>query len=185
MYSIDRETASKELNISTRTLDRYIKSGKIRSKKIWKKIFLNIQDIEIIKKWWIQEDYEIIPSLNNKKSSASLKVFNNEDSKSYKELFEETSRILEKKDDLIKDLSYKVGKLEMELKNSISLLEYKKATFLLETTNVKSEDEKKDLTQSIDILKEKVRSQEFLNIILIIVFALTLIIVFLIWFTSL
>lgn len=187
MYSIDRWTAAKDLNISTRTLDRYIKSGKIRSKKIGKKIFLNNQDVEIIKKWWLQEDYEIIEPKGTRKDTKEtkeVKLFNIEENKSYKDLYEDTSRVLEKKDDLIKDLSYKVGKLEMELKNSISLLEYKKTTFLLETTNVKSEDEKKELVQSLDILKERIRSQEFLNIVLIIIFAITLIIVFLIWFTS-
>ena len=48
-YTFDREMAAKELEISTRTLDRYIKAGKIRSKKIGKKIFLNTLDIEKIK----------------------------------------------------------------------------------------------------------------------------------------
>jgi hypothetical protein len=56
---------------------------------------------------------------------------------SYKELYEESKALLTRKDELIQDLSYRLGNLETELKNSIPMLEYKKATFLLESSQSK------------------------------------------------
>lgn len=183
MYSIDRDEAAKELNISTRTIDRYVRSGKIRSQKKWKKIFLNTQDIEILKNWWIQEDYEVIKP-REKQEETGFITKSIETSRSIKNLYEDTLRVIEKKDDVIKDLSYRLGKAEVELKNSIPILEYKKTTFLLESTNNKSEEEKKELTTNIENLKDKVRSQELLNIIMVWIFSILLIVVFLVWFAN-
>ncbi|MDD2565382.1 MAG: helix-turn-helix domain-containing protein [Candidatus Gracilibacteria bacterium] len=183
MYSIDRDEAAKELNISTRTIDRYIRSGKIRSQKKGKKIFLNTQDIEIIKNGGIQEDYEVIKP-REKQEETGFVTKSIENSRSIKNLYEDTLRVIEKKDDVIKDLSYKLGRAEVELKNSIPIIEYKKTTFLLESTNNKSEEEKKELTNNIENLKDKVRSQELLNIIMIGIFSILLVVVFLVWFAN-
>jgi hypothetical protein len=65
---------------------------------------------------------------------------------SYKDLYEESKNQLARKDELIQDLSYRLGNLESELRNSIPMLEYKKATFLLESSQSKQEDEKKELS---------------------------------------
>lgn len=182
MYSIDRETAAKVLEISTRTVDRYIRSGKIRTLKKWKKIFLNNQDVEIIKNWWIQEDYEVIRPSEKENNWFTIKPLDS--TKNYKSLYEDTLRMVEKKDELIKDLSYKLWKAEVELKNSIPMLEYKKTTFLLESSNNKTEEEKKQLTDSIDQYKDKLRNQELLNIILVWLFSIMLIVIFLVWFAN-
>ena len=45
-FTLDRYEAAKDLEISTRTLDRYVKAGKIRSKRVGKKVFLLEADIE-------------------------------------------------------------------------------------------------------------------------------------------
>lgn len=45
-YNITRKKASKMLNLSTRSVDRYIKSGKLRTKKDWKIIMINKWDID-------------------------------------------------------------------------------------------------------------------------------------------
>ena len=37
-YTIDREEGAELLGMSTRTVDRYIRAGKIRSKKMGKKV---------------------------------------------------------------------------------------------------------------------------------------------------
>lgn len=182
MYSIDRESASKILDISTRTIDRYIRSGKIRSVKKWKKIFLNNQDIEILKNWWIQEDYEIISPKEKNDTWFTIKALDN--SKNYRSLYEDSIKIVEKKDEIIKDLSYRLGRAEVELKNSIPILEYKKTTFLLESSNNKTEEEKKELNNSIESLKDKIRNQELINIVLVWLFSIMLIVIFLVWFAN-
>lgn len=181
MYTVDREDASKILNISTRTIDRYIRNGKIRSQKKGKKVFLHSQDVEIIKNGWIQQEYEVI---SNKEKETWFTTKPIVGWKDYKNLYEDSVRLIEKKDDIIKELSYKLGKAEVELKNSIPMLEYKKTTFLLESSNNKTEEEKTKLHENIEELKEKVRNQELINIVMVGIFSLMLIVVFLVWFAN-
>lgn len=46
MYTITREQASVELNMSTRSIDRYIRSGKLRSKKEGKIVYIHTDDVK-------------------------------------------------------------------------------------------------------------------------------------------
>lgn len=45
-FRITREQAAQQLGISTRTIDRYIKSGKLAYKKVANKILLDEKDIQ-------------------------------------------------------------------------------------------------------------------------------------------
>jgi hypothetical protein len=47
-------------------------------------------------------------------------------------------------------------------------LEYKKATFLLESSKIKTEEEQKMLNTNIQKLKISLKNQEFINVILIV-----------------
>lgn len=49
-FTIDRVEAARRLSVSTRTVDRHIKSGKINTKRIGKKMFLDEDDIESLRK---------------------------------------------------------------------------------------------------------------------------------------
>lgn len=61
-YTIDRYEGATILDCSTRTVDRYISAGKIRSKRIGKKVFLHDEDIRIIQNGGIQENYIVLDS---------------------------------------------------------------------------------------------------------------------------
>lgn len=54
--------ALKSSNCSTRTIDRHISAGKIRSKRIGKKVFLHDEDVRILQNGGIQEDYIVLDS---------------------------------------------------------------------------------------------------------------------------
>ncbi|HBA44785.1 TPA: hypothetical protein DEG21_04730 [Patescibacteria group bacterium] len=92
---------------------------------------------------------------------------------------------MEQKDNLIKDLSYKLGNAEAELKNSISLVEYKKTAFLLESSTNKIEQEKQILTETKEKLEKNLNSNKLVNLILSIFLFLTIILLFVVWFSSL
>ena len=47
-FSLDRYEAAESLAVSTRTLDRYVKAGKVRSKRVGKKVFLHDDDVEAL-----------------------------------------------------------------------------------------------------------------------------------------
>jgi cytoskeletal protein RodZ len=64
------------------------------------------------------------------------------------------------------------------------MLEYRKTTFLLESSNNKTAEEKKEMTWNIENLKEKVRNQELINLMLVIIFSIMLIVVFFVWFAN-
>ena len=46
MYNLTRQDAAEKLNISTRSIDRYIKSWKVRAKKDGKVVYVSESDIE-------------------------------------------------------------------------------------------------------------------------------------------
>ncbi|EKE26791.1 MAG: hypothetical protein ACD_4C00143G0006 [uncultured bacterium (gcode 4)] len=177
MYSIDREQGAKVLNMSTRTIDRYIRSWKLRSKKVWKKVFLHNTDVEILKNWWIQEEYEIINSKELDNTFVKTDIWTN-----YKDLYSESKIIIQKKDEIIQDLSYRLWNTEAELKNSISLIEYKKATFLLESSSSKVEEEKNELNSNINKLESKVKISNNINIFLVLILLISLILISFLWF---
>lgn len=103
---------------------------------------------------------------------------------SYKDLYEETRNLLDRKDQIIQDLSYRIGNIESELKNSIPMLEYKKATFLLESSQTKVAEEKKDMTDKVQKIESDLKKEQATNITLIIVLALVLLISMFAWFVS-
>ena len=49
-YSVTRENAAKALWISTRTVDRYVKSGKLSYKKVANKVLLSKEEIAELQK---------------------------------------------------------------------------------------------------------------------------------------
>ena len=48
-YSITREKAAIELGVSTRTIDRYVKGGKLSYKKVANKVLLARDEVEALK----------------------------------------------------------------------------------------------------------------------------------------
>ncbi len=48
-FAIDRVEAARRLSVSTRTVDRHIQAGRIRTKRIGKKMFLDEDDVELIR----------------------------------------------------------------------------------------------------------------------------------------
>ena len=89
-------------------------------------------------------------------------------------IYDDAKRLIEKKDEVILDLSYRLGKTETELKNSISLTEYKKATFLLESAKTKNDEDKTDLSRKIKKKKKELHKRGSAMIAIAILFVLVL-----------
>ncbi len=186
-YTIDRYEGAKLLNCSTRTIDRHISAGKIRSKRIGKKVFLHSEDIRIIQNWGIQEDYIVLDSDGN-----SLLASNEEPAfvrrpviVDYKQLFDDAQKSLERKDTLIQELSYRIGQAESELKNSISMIEYKKATMLLESSKIHSEEERKSLDAKIGEMTLDIQQKSMTNMVLTILVSILFVLAVILWFFAL
>ncbi len=187
-YTIDRYEGAKVLNCSTRTIDRHISAGKIRSKRIGKKVFLHDEDIRIIQNGGIQEDYIVLDSdgqvmvTSQEESSFTRRSINTVD---YKQLFDDAQKSIERKDTLIQELSYRAGQAEAELKNSISMIEYKKATMLLESSKMHSEEEKRSLDKKIGEISLDLEQKNMTNILLMILASILFFVAVILWFFAL
>lgn len=88
--------------------------------------------------------------------------------------------IIARKDETIQDLSYKLGKTETELKNTIPLVDYNKATFLLESAKTKGTEDVVTLSDKIAGLEKEItkRNGAILSLALLFVLVLAFSVVF-------
>lgn len=194
MYNINRQEAADILWISTRSIDRYIKSWKIRSKKEWKIVLVNSDDIKVLNPE-NKVKHKIIVS-------DELKNANITEDKSY----ENTSRGVVKKSEYekvlvtfekmyswfreeIKQKDEKIEKLAIELwqareqkNNSIDIMEYKKAQFISEETksslSKEIEKEKQEKIKTLKELKYEKTTNKLLIAFIVILFIISWIIFF-------
>lgn len=158
-YSISRESAASYLWVSTRTVDRYVKSGKLSYKKIANKVILAKEEVEELKNEFgmIQQDEyqtEIVsdnskpagrgiqPMSTHTANTASIRQIDQKMDKFF-DLLKEKDTSIENKNQMIFILQQKLGELEGKLKHMIALPEY--------------HEEKAQLIKEKDILEQKVK----------------------------
>jgi len=146
-YILDRKMASRLLKVSTRTLDRYIRSKKLSTRLIGGRVWLNKEEISAFKdskdgyariesidvsipKVTIDENGDVVDeqystSQNSvdRMSTERRKKSNNEE-EIYQKLYLELKEELKEKQLRLEIANYRVGQLESQVKNSIPLLEY-------------------------------------------------------------
>jgi len=134
LFTVTREDAADILAVSLRTLDRYLKKGKLKSKSdgrivlihsqsladFTKKISVPTKKSPMKKKRKLLSRKEIPEAETIEVSSGSV------EEKVFRELYEEASKELRGKQEKLEAASFRVGQLEAQLKNSVPLLEHKK-----------------------------------------------------------
>lgn len=185
MYKLTRQEAADKLKISTRSVDRYVKSWKLRAKKEWKVVYISETDVINILWGGSKVKQEVI--VNNKieeKTEKENTIVKNSDVSSWtlSQIYKDLRSEIDKKDEIIQVLSMRVWKAEEIAKNSISVMEYKKSQFLLEESkwylNKEVDELKKDKAKLVEDLKYEKNS----NILLIIFVILLIVIAWIIWF---
>lgn len=158
-YSISRENAATYLGISTRTIDRYVKSGKLSYKKIANKVILAKEQVEDLKKEFamlrqdafqsevmsweeLSPSTDIQPMSTHTANSSSLRQIDQKMDKFF-DLIREKDSHLEDKNKMIFVLQQKLGELEGKLKHMIALPEY--------------HQEKQELVHEKEKLEQKVK----------------------------
>lgn len=182
MYNITREQAADMLNISTRSIDRYIKAWKLRSKKDWKIVYIHWSDIdnflnpsskqEIIINHWTQKE-EV--------NSTDIVLWAENSSTTFK-IYEDLKEQIREKDEEIKNLNFQIWKMEEVVKNSISMVEFKKTQFLLEESKNSLSTDLEWAKKELEEKKKEVEKERKLNYILISFLVLFIILLWLIWF---
>lgn len=185
MYKLTRQEVAEKLNISTRSVDRYIKAWKLRSKKEWKVVYVKQHDVNVM--LWVGETkQEVIverPAKVNQEESQKLVTKSDENATAtlwivYKDLKEE----IQKKDQVIQNLAIRVWKAEEVAKNSVSLLDFKKSQYLLEESKENVWKKLDEAVRAKEKLITELKYEKTSNVILIVFVVLLLIVAWTIWF---
>jgi len=135
LYNVERKEASDFLEVSLRTIDRYIRSGKLSHRKVGYNIYLSMRELEQFKKMRVQQVEDVIIHENGFEEIEESVTFEhtqqsndgNFETLVYKNLYESSRKELSEKQKEVEFLQYKLGKMEIELGNALPLLEYQKS----------------------------------------------------------
>lgn len=178
-YTITREQAAEDLGISTRTIDRYVKRGKLSYKKVANKVLLDTEQLHILRDEFNllrQSPESEIVQETRWSATSSMAYTGNLDEMIDKKIekfftiFNEKEKIINDKDKMIFVLQQRVGELESKIKNMIALPDYSKEKQAILIEKQKLEDTISMLKG--DFKKEKTKGTVFAGVLLIIVFAI-------------
>lgn len=162
-YSITRDKASALLNISTRTIDRYVKSGKLSYKKVANKILLAKEELDALQEEFSMLHQEISTELVSQDADTTETIqavrqatdFSAIEEKLDKFIliFNEKDKMIEEKNKVIFLLQWRIGELETKIQNMIALPDY---------TKEKQEaiEEKRRLEANLKQLTQQLKEQE-------------------------
>lgn len=195
MYNLTRQETADKLWISTRSVDRYVKSGKLRSKKEGKIIYIHASDVANLsgteKKWpeVIVEKKRSFSSVSSQHSSestpqtqSSTAVMDAQSRATLEKIYLDLRQEIKQKDKMIQDLSIRLGQSQEIAKNSVSLVEFKKSQFLLEESKGHMTKELSGLKQQAKELEQKLKYEKNTNYLLITFCIIMIIGLWLLWF---
>ena len=166
-YTVSREDAAVQLEMSTRSVDRYIRRGKLRARKVGKMVWIHGQDLEVLRARGWQADYGDAGEDSPATSSALAVAAPAAPSAGLSEVLDALEKKMDEKDQLIQDLTYRLGKAEVELKNSVPLVDHKKVAFLLEDAKRNLDHERNEMENKVEDLARAVRSSSQVNALLL------------------
>lgn len=142
-YTITRDEAAEKLGISTRTLDRYVKRGKIKNRVDGRNVFFDPKEVSEFAKVLAEKlkklEKQKIKNPKVKSGEATAEpvnhVENHPEEKIYEKLYHEAAVELKTKQEKLEAASFRVGQLEAQLKNSVPLLEWKQKEEVLQQEN--------------------------------------------------
>jgi len=195
MYSVTRAQAAEKLWVSTRSIDRYVKSGKLRSKKEWKIIYIHSRDIDNLSGESQATKAQVImpkqethsytkPSWNTQSTNSAhnKEVMDTQSRATLEKIYLDMKHDIKSKDQAIQDLSIKLGQAQEIAKNSVSLIEFKKSQFLLEESKGHLAGENTGLKEKTQELTEKLKYEKTTNYILIAFCAILIAALGILWF---
>ncbi len=174
-YTVTRNQAASLLWVSTRTIDRYVKSGKLSYKKIANKVILNEEELRILQNEFSSLRQEISTELiwerDNTLSVKPVSDMSTIDEKldKFYLIFQEKDKQIEEKNKIIFMLQQRIGELEAKIQTMIALPDYNKE-------KQKAIEEKRILEEKLAKLKSRVKEQETKTYV-VLIFAIVFIVV--------
>lgn len=178
---VDRIEASKILKVSTRTVDRYMRKHRFKTRKDGRRVLIKKTDVDRIIKEHIGRLVDINDSnldeiLNSNEASAKKdkvssltvkdikvektnKVPKGIEEQIYKELFQDTKKELGEKQERLEAATYRVGQLESQVKTMVPMLEFNKKDKALKEAHGIIEQKTKQTEETVIKLEAKLRSE--------------------------
>lgn len=134
VYTVERKDAAAFLGVSLRTIDRYIRGNKLTHQKNGYNVYLNQSELTDL----MENRVETVTNVDvvdmdkqeePKAQSVDIPRFDSPEGDTfetlvYKGLYESTKKELFRKQKEIEGLHYRLGQVEIELKNTVPLLAY-------------------------------------------------------------
>jgi len=201
---VDRIEASKILKVSTRTVDRYMRSYRFKTRKDGRRVLIKKIDIDKIIKDHIGRLIDIDDNnLNNilnpngannetglTVKDIKIKKLKNEEERLsteqqiYKDLYVETKKELKEKQDRLEAATYRVGQLETQAKNMVPMLDYNKKERALQEAYSAMGQRAKQSEEIIQKMEVKLRSERIAKWVYLSIVGLLLVaepILFILW----
>ncbi len=179
---LDREEASQILKVSTRTIDRYIRKFRFKTRKNGRRILIKRMDVDKIIQEHVGHFMDISSTDNGQmldKKSVHNKVDNvsnikvkdikidgvknkeefAEDGTIYKNLFEETRKELREKQERLEAATYRVGQLESQVKTMVPLLDYNRKEKEVKEIQMALEQKAIEGQQTIEKMQKKLKAE--------------------------
>lgn len=173
-YSITREKAAITLWVSTRTIDRYVKSGKLSYKKIANKVLLARDEIEALQEEFLSLRTEVTSELIHEATPSNQPTTTNpvavradldqaidEKIEKFFLIFKEKDKMIEEKNKIIFMLQQRIWELETKIQSMIALPDYnkEKQAMILE---------KQKLEEKVTVLKDAIKTEKMKSFILVV-----------------
>lgn len=173
-YTITRNQAASLLWVSTRTIDRYVKSGKLSYKKVANKVILNEEELRILQNEFSSLRQEVSTELIWWEKAVSIKPISDissidEKLDKFYLIFQEKDKQIDEKNKIIFMLQQRIGELEAKIQTMIALPDYNKE-------KQQAIEEKRILEEKLARLTSRVKEQETKTYV-VIIFAIIFIII--------
>lgn len=166
-YTVTRNQAATMLWVSTRTIDRYVKSWKLSYKKVANKVILNKEELDVLQSEFSSLRQEISTELIGERDERELAVKPVSDMATLDEkldkfylIFQEKDKQIEEKNKIIFLLQQRIGELEAKIQTMVALPDYNKE-------KQQAIAEKKALEEKLAKMTAKVKEQEMKTFVVI------------------
>ena len=173
---VDRIDASKLLKVSTRTVDRYMRKYRFKTRKDGRRVLIKRLDIDKIIKEHIGRLVDINELMNGNCVEKTDNVSNltvkdvkikkikqgdpgSTEERVYKDLYHETKDELKAKQERLEAATYRVGQLEAQTKSMVPMLDFTKKEKELKDAYVTIEHKAKQTGEIVEIMQNKIRSE--------------------------
>ncbi len=201
---VDRNEASSILKVSTRTVDRYIRKFRFKTRKDGRRVLIKRNDVDKIIEEHLGQFLDIKSAMLDKRENKqkattdasgfeikdikveSIKKVDKEEKEEgvYKGLYVEAKKEIKERQDRLDAATYRVGQLESQVKTMVPMLDYSRKEKELKEARSVIEQKELEKLQEVRRMEHKLKTERMAKWIYLSLVALLLVaepVLFLFW----